>query len=377
MKNCGRSASCPAAWPMISTTALCGVLGFLEITLLDKQLGASSRGNLELARTCAQDAASTVHRIQDFARARPEDSVFEPIYVSELVRGIVELTRPKWENLERRCKKAIDVQLHTETEETILGNAAEIREVLTNLIFNAVDAMPDGGTLTVRTSSEGETVLISVADTGLGMSAAVQQRLFEPFFTTKGERGNGLGLSVAFGIIRRHGGDITVKSEIGRGSTFCIRMGAASSAMRSHMTNRAQGNSPPSQLAAPALRILVVEDEQTIRSFLGTALTGLGHRPRLTRCGGEALKAFGEERFDIVLTDMGLPDITGEEVARQIVRHVPGTPVILLTGWADQIKSQPRPLEGVTCVLGKPISIQPLADAILAAFQSAPRVQQR
>jgi signal transduction histidine kinase/CheY-like chemotaxis protein len=348
--------------------SLCGVLGFLEIAMTDKLLTSSSRANLDLARSCALAAAETVHRVQDFARVRPKDVVCQPIDLGELVRKTVELARPKWENVNRSQTKPIIVQLDTAISGGVSGNLAELREVLTNLIFNAVDAMPEGGTLTIRSWVQAETALISVSDTGVGMLPAVQQRLFEPFFSTKGERGNGMGLSVAFGIVKRHGGDITVASEAGRGSTFTIRLpAAAADATRSSGEKASEEKAPATDRSAlPSLRILVVEDETTVRHFLTTVLTTLGHRPRGTRNGNEALKTFAEEPFDVVVTDMGLPGISGEEVARRLAHKSPGVPIVLLTGWADQIKSEAKSLPGVTRVLGKPVSTQQLAETLMA-----------
>jgi signal transduction histidine kinase len=344
--------------------SLCGVVGFIEVTMMDKQLTSSSRSNLELARTCALNAAQTVHRVQDFARVR-KNTGFLRVDVNDLVLSTLELTRPKWENLER-SGKPIALNMETAAAVPILGNVAELREVLTNLVFNAVDAMPGGGTLTVRAWSEADTVLVSVTDTGLGMSPAVQQRLFEPFFTTKGERGNGMGLSVAFGIVKQHGGDITVASEPGRGSTFTLRLPVDTSSTARPVTNQPDKGQSPAQDAGPSLRVLVVEDQGAIRNFLVNSLTALGHRPHATRDGAEALDAFAKKSFDVVLTDLGLPGMNGEEVARRIADASPGMPIILLSGWAEQIKAQARPIPGVTRILGKPVSIDQLAENLMA-----------
>jgi signal transduction histidine kinase len=352
--------------------SLCGVLGFLEITMMDKLLTSSTRANLELARSCALAAAETVHRVQDFARVRRKDVVFQPLDLGELVRNTVELTRPKWENLNRSATKPIVLRLDSAAAGFVLGNLAELREVLTNLVFNAVDAMPEGGTLAIRSWSQAETAFVSIADTGVGMAGSVQQRLFEPFFTTKGERGNGMGLSVAFGIVKRHGGDIAVESEVGRGSRFTIRLPVAvpDSARPLEKEDGVAKHTSATESGLRSLRVLVVEDEATVRNFLTTALTTLGHRPRGTRNGNEALQTFAEEPFDVVVTDMGLPGISGEEVARRLARKSPGVPIVLLSGWADQIKAEAKSLPGVTHVLGKPVSTQQLADTLMAVCPS-------
>jgi len=360
--------------------SLCGVLGFVEMALMDHALSSASRGQLELARTCALDAAQTVRRVQDFSRARRHEAVFQVLDLNQFVRETVELTRPKWESLERSRGIPIALELRTESRLPVLGNAAELREVLTNLVFNAVDAMPQGGTLTVTTWSDGGDVFLAVRDTGVGMSAGVQQRLFEPFFTTKGEHGNGLGLSVTFGIIRQHEGEITVTSEIDRGSLFTVRLPAAYkqdgvmeqesriasgaiAAIRDGAKPRATSGGSVSE---GGLRVLVVEDEEPICRLLATVLTTLGHHPRVVQTATEGLRVFAAEPFDLVLTDMGLPDLSGEEVARTVAERSPGTPVVLLTGWADQIVNEARPMPGVSQVLGKPVTIERLAETLRA-----------
>jgi CheY-like chemotaxis protein len=328
--------------------SLCGVLGFLELALADKMLSAASRSHLEAARTCAFDAAQTVRRVQDFARWRRNTGVFQLLDVNDLVSQTVELTRHKSESLVHARGVPITVEVCAEAEARVRGNAAELREVLTNLVFNAVDAMPQGGTLTLAT----------------------RQRLFEPFFTTKGERGNGMGLSVAFGIIQRHGGEIMVASEVGQGSTFTVRLPAAletaADPRRGGEGTEGEPDTAPTVSISPKLDILVVEDEETICRFLNTALTQLGHRPCITHSAEEGLGRFAAQHFDVVLTDLGLPEISGEEVARKVAQQSPTTPVILLTGWADQLKAEGKPLEGVWRILGKPVTIARLSETLTA-----------
>jgi signal transduction histidine kinase len=384
--------------------SLCGVLGFLELALSDKGLPATSRGYLDSARTCALDAAQTVRRVQDFARQRPHEAPVEVLDVNDLVRQTVELTRHRWESVTYVRGTPITVGVETDAALPVCGQPTELREVLTNLIFNAVDAMPEGGTLTVRawsspakniehrtsnvehptktepaTSGVGRSTLdvgcsmfevssagwvfLAVQDTGLGIREADRRRLFEPFFTTKEERGNGLGLSVAFAIARRHGGDIQVESEVGRGSTFTVRLPAAPAAAAAVPAGPA---GRPAAAAGAGLRLLVVEDEERIRAFLCTCLAGLGHRPVVVADTVAALAALEAERFDVVLTDLGLPGASGEEVARAAAARRPPVPVVLLTGWADQLRAREATVDGVTRVLSKPVTIDTLRQTLAA-----------
>ena len=349
--------------------ALCGALGFLELTLRHSGLPDAAREHLESARVCCLDAAQTVTRVQDFARGK-RDGTTHVIDLDQLIRQGVNLIRHKWENLAHARGTPVRVDVRTESNARVAGSPNELREVLTNLVFNAVDAMPEGGRLTVRTWADGPSAFLAVDDTGAGIPESVRRRLFEPFFTTKGERGNGLGLSVSFGIVLRHGGEITVHSRPEKGATFMVRLPTHDPGrnLRHGERGTTDRHSLRPQIAAPAksLRILVVEDEECIRNFLDLGLKGMGHRPLLAASAGEALAAFARERFDVVLTDLGLPEVSGEEVAREVRRQSPMTPVVVLTGWADQLQAEGASLEGVNRVLAKPVSLATLATALAA-----------
>jgi signal transduction histidine kinase len=343
--------------------ALCGVIGFLELALLNNNLDGGCRGFLESGRTCALDAAQVVRRVQDFARWQRNDQGIQPLDFNDLVRQTIELARHKWESLDHARGTAVTVAVDAEGSALVHGNAAELREVLTNLSFNAVDAMPKGGELTLRTWTTANDVFLAVCDTGIGMTEAVKQRIFEPFFTTKGEKGNGLGLSVSFGIVQRHDGEITVESRVGHGTTFTIRLPL----QREGQGPGQSGRKLTTAVIKPprCLRILVVEDEETIRRYLSTGLKSMGHHLRLTECGEDGLAAFSTDGpFDLVLTDLGLPGISGEEVARAVAERSPKTPVVLLTGWADQLQAENDSLTGIACILSKPITLDALASTL-------------
>ena len=344
--------------------SLCGVLGFLELALMNKGLDGVCRTYLESARTCALDAAQTVRRVQDFARQRRGDMKVQPLDVNELARQTLELTRPKWEPPRKAQGGMITTELIADATVRVAGCPAELREVLTNLVFNAVDAMPQGGALQLHTWSTEREVFLSVRDTGVGINEEVRQRLFEPFFTTKGEHGSGLGLSVAFGIIARHGGKISLDSQPGRGATFTVRLPAVRAKTAEHQEPSAASAVPSGKRSPPGLRVLVIEDDESVRRFLEATLTGLGHRPVPTADAQQGLAAFARDRFDVVLTDLGLPGVDGGEVARVISTESPQTPVILLTGWADQLHASEQTIAGVTKILGKPITIDNLSAAL-------------
>jgi signal transduction histidine kinase len=347
--------------------ALCGALGFLELTLRNNGLPIAARSHLESARVCCLDAAQTVSRVQDFARRRCDGSI-HLLELDALVHQTIEVTRHKWESLDHARGTPIQIEVRTESNASVTGSPNELREVLTNLVFNAVDAMPEGGTLTVRTWTDGPSVFLAVRDTGPGIPEAVQRRLFEPFFTTKGERGNGLGLSVSFGIVRRHAGEITVLSQPDHGTTFTVRLPIHAPVIGAPAGDVEKKRDAPIRSLPSAngksLRVLVVDDQESIRNYLGMGLTSMGHRPVMAGTVAEALDLFGRQPFDVVLTDLGLPEVSGEELARSVRRRSPTTPVIVLTGWAEQLQADGTALEGVDRVLAKPVTLATLATTL-------------
>jgi signal transduction histidine kinase len=334
--------------------ALSGVLGFLDLALDIPWFDPRPRGYVESARACAVNAAEVVRQVQDFPGSRRRGRETAWVDLNDLVREGVGLVRHKWETLAQARGFRIAVDVRTEAAAGVTASPGELREVLTNLVFNAVDAMPQGGTLSLRTWSTASQVFLAVSDTGVGIPDDVLPRLFVPFFTTKGERGSGLGLSVTQRIVRRHGGEIHVESQPGRGSTFTVVLPAVPIPDRRPVT----AVPAPAQAQAPGLRVLVVDDEDSVRRFLEVALTRMGHRVRVATNAREGVAAVAEERFDLVLTDLGLPDASGEEVVRGVGRSAPGTPVVMLTGWADQMAPEPPP--GVMKVLGKPVTLDTL-----------------
>jgi CheY-like chemotaxis protein len=272
----------------------------------------------------------------------------------------VDVARLKWESSGRSGATPPLVEIQAEGHAWVCGDLTELRQVVTNLVFNAIDAMPQGGTLTVGTQVTPTQVCLMVRDTGCGISEGVRHRLFEPFFTTKGERGNGLGLSVVYGIVRRHGGEITVESEVGRGSTFTVHLPAASATA----TVRSGAANPGLPRPRAGTRVLVVEDQENISRFLSTLLTHLGCSVQAAGTGEEGVEALAREHFDVVLTDLALPGISGQRVAQAVARSAPGTPVVMLTGQADRLEAEGGLPEGVARLLSKPVTLETLASTL-------------
>src|SRR2546429_54050 len=176
---------------------LAGILGRAQL-LLGKKDPAKIENGLEIIIKTAKDGAKTIKRIQDFARQR-RDHDFQPVDMSQLLLDVGEITRPRWKDRAEAANVHISLDLQLHCSALIMGDESELREVLVNMVFNAVDAMPQGGTLTLATREVDSQVEISVSDTGVGMGEEVRSRIFNPFFTTKGKTGMGLGLAVSYG----------------------------------------------------------------------------------------------------------------------------------------------------------------------------------
>lgn len=340
--------------------ALSPILGFSEILLLspaDLDNKDRARKFLEIINTSAMDAANVVRRLRQFYRARDEQEVFLPLSVNQEIEQAIAMTAPKWKDQTQAAGKQVLVSLDAQDVPPVDGNASEIRQALTNLILNAVDAMPGGGVLALRTRLEAQHVLIEVCDTGAGMTEEVRERCLEPFFTTKGERGTGLGLAMVQGIIRRHEGAIDIQSKVGQGTTITIRLPAYSGER-----SKDAGTKPP-QLVCP-LRILVVDDEPLVGAVTAEFLIADGHSVEIAADAPEGLRKFHAGQFDLVITDRAMPDMPGDQVAAKIKDFAPGKPVIMLTGFGDLMKHSGERPPCVDKVISKPVTMSAIRSAI-------------
>ncbi|MBI4594041.1 MAG: response regulator, partial [Candidatus Rokubacteria bacterium] len=314
--------------------------------------------NLEIAERGLLDAGEVVRRMSAFSRAQGM-AEWLPVDLNELAREVIELTRPRWQAEAQIRGVTIDARLEPGRIPKAAGDAAALREVLMNLIFNAVDALPAGGSIVVRTWSDGEALFCAVADTGTGMAPAVRKRALEPFFTTKGLKATGLGLSVSYGIVRRHGGELTIDSAEGRGTTVTFRL---------LPTGPVPAPSAPAAApAAPAakLRILLIDDDAEVRSVIAEMLAMEKHAV-ISAAGGLQGLAWldGDEPVDLVLTDLGMPGMTGWDVARAVKARRPAVQVGIITGWGEEQRARFQ-AEGVAdFIVQKPITRAGLVRAV-------------
>ena len=317
---------------------------------IQKQLGVIEKAGA--------DGAQTVRRIQEFTRVR-RTRPFQSVDLSEVVDAVVKVTRCRWRDIAQAKAVAYDIHVDTTSLPPITGDPVELREALTNLVLNALDAMPAGGRLTVATAREGDRVRCTVQDTGVGMDEQVRRRVFEPFFTTKGQKGSGLGLSVTYGVVARHGGEIHCESRPGQGSTFTIRLPIGELRPESPA-------SPPVAEPPRGLTILVIDDEPEVRQVLVDLLTRLGHTIVAEPEGPAGLARLRERSFDLVITDLGMPGLSGWDVAGLVKRHS-RIPVALITGWSDQLDLDEARARHVDYIIPKPFRLEQILKVLAQA----------
>jgi signal transduction histidine kinase/ActR/RegA family two-component response regulator len=333
---------------------LTGILGRAQLLLRTKDAEKINSG-IEMIIKSAEDGAHIIRRIQDFARKQPSRK-FQTVSVAALMKDVCEMSRPRWERIEG---PQIRVALVADCTASVMGDAVELREVLVNMIYNAIDAMPSGGEIRMSSQEVNGRVVLTIADSGTGMTPEVKSRLFDPFFTTKGKGGTGMGMAVSFGIIRRHNGSIDVESECGRGTTFRIALPVAESEANPEDALVTAGTSA----IEGKIRALVVDDETAVREVLREALEAEGCEVMVAESGEMALRIYDARKgkLDIVFTDIGMPEMSGWELASEIRKRSQTIPLAIVSGWADAISCDARQAISADWVVSKPFDIATIA----------------
>ncbi len=349
--------------------SLAAILGRAQL-LRRQTTDAGVQENLDVIQKAAEDAAATVRRIQTFARQTQVDD-FISLNVQTLLRDAVEITRTRWQNEARAKGLSYQVELDATEPLPASGNPSELREIFVNLIVNAIDAMPRGGNLTIRGKRKNDArIEIEFADTGAGMNEAVRERIFEPFYTTKGVHGTGLGLFVSYGIIERHGGRIDVRSQQEHGTTFTLQLPLNNNASPLVGNHLAEEVSP-----VESLSVLIVDDEDFVRSTLADMVTAIGHEVTEASSGQDALKRISTERFDLVFTDLSMPEMDGWELAREIRRRQPQTTIVMVTGYGATVADAPAfdaSDNAINEIIGKPFDFKRISDLLVKFGKQEP-----
>jgi len=345
-------------------------------TMLEKEpnLSAKGRENLITIRQAAEDVAQTVSRMREFYREREPQLDLTAVDLNHVAEQAAKLTRARWYDMAQQ--RGVVIELRKDLASglpAIMGVESEIREALTNLVFNAVDAMPEGGTLTLRTrvvekqpeagaAEHMPLAVVEVIDTGIGMDEETRRRCLEPFYTTKGERGTGLGLAMVYGIVQRHSAELQIESVPGKGTTvrlvFAVPTGVVAEATESG-----------DKIMPSRLRLLIVDDDPLLLTSLRDSLEGDGHEVTVAAGGQEGIDVFRaalehNEPFAAVITDLGMPYVDGRKVAVAVKKSSPATPVILLTGWGQRLVTENDIPPHVDRVLAKPPRMRELREAL-------------
>jgi len=358
--------------------ALLPVVGFSELLLESFAATPALRegrafDQLRMINTAARDAAKTVRRLRELYRADTASSQCSAVELKNILELSVSLTEPKWRGECLRRGISIEVETRIKAQPLVLGDEAALREVLLNLLLNAIDAMPQGGRITVSLDQESpgpagddgrsaELAIIRVSDTGVGMSEEVKARCTEPFYSTKGRAGSGLGLAMVRKIVAAHRGSLEIASKVGEGTTFTI-------CLPTHPRTSRQVAEESGSRFPRALKVLVVDDDPRARATLVTYLEHDGHRVEIATTGAEALQKFHGGWFELIVLDQAMPELTGERLARLIRQTAPQKPLIMVTGFADEPALEALP-DGASLILHKPVTRADLRSAITRVMGS-------
>ncbi len=340
--------------------AILGQTGVLAAIVGDRPAAADA---LERLRKVALDGAATIRRVQEFSGQR-RDRDFDRVDLGRLVAAA-------GEELRTRAPAGVRVEVAVGARRAVAGNAEELAELVRVLVDNALEAMPEGGALALELApTGGDGVTLTITDSGIGMSANVKRRALDPFFTTKGSRAKGLGLALAYGVVTRHGGVLELDSQPGHGTRVHVRLPAIAATGEHPVLSR-----PPlvAVAASGGRRVLLVEDDPDNREAMASLLALGGFVVTAADCGAAGVRAFAAGTFDVVLTDLGLPDMDGWEVAREIKRAAPEMPIALITGWGLNLDRDEIRRRGVDLLVKKPLDPRLFVGEIENLVQAGPR----
>jgi signal transduction histidine kinase/ActR/RegA family two-component response regulator len=355
--------------------ALSLIVAYAQLEMQTKGLSEKSKRHLECIKMAGEDIARIVANIREFYRKRETTEELEPVNLNRIAEQVIAMTRPRWRDIPHGKGISISVETKLANElPKIFSNGSELREAITNLLLNAVDALPKGGTITLLTRVDSgadarykgiERVILEVRDSGIGMDEHTRKRCLEPFFSTKGHSGGtGLGLAMVFGTVERHKGTIEIESEVGKGTTmrlvFPVYQPGDTDLLEEEHAAIVQTS---------ALRILYIDDEPALRDLMQELLGIGGHSVKVADGGKSGIEAFRAARaqsepFDIIISDLGMPIVDGRQVALAVKSESPSTPMMLLTGWGSMMEADGHVPEHVDLVLGKPPQLNELLNAI-------------
>ena len=325
-------------------------LGRAQLALERVQDNGKLKHDLQVIEQAALDGAEVVNRLQSFTKVGGNLS-FNLVDMNRLLLDALQMVKPRLSQQREMANMTTDVIVNLGEAELVKGKPSELREMLTNILVNAIEAMPRGGKLTITSRQENDSVVISIEDTGVGIASKARKRIFEPFYTTKGHQGVGLGLSIAYSVAKRHGGDIRMSSKLGKGSTFTIRLPITKQRrMRQAVSGKAR------RITRRKTAALIIDDDKVVGEVLSEVLESGGYSVDLATSGKEGLALAQRKDYAVVITDLGMPGMSGRDVARAINTVKPATPIFLITGWDVELRPAELIEWGVTGVITKPFT---------------------
>ncbi len=318
---------------------------------------------VQIIKKTAMDSAKLIKRLQKYAKTRDEKLLLQAIKFNDLVREAIEMSTPVWKD--GPDAKGISIEIidtFTEEELIILGNDTDLREAIINLIFNSVDAMPQGGKIHLATYTKNESIYLDLSDNGIGMTEETKSRIFDPFFTTKGINHSGLGMSMLYGTIKRHNGSIDIKTTPGKGTTFTIVLPKGKECIE----KRSEESNPA--IKAEKVNILIIDDLPEVSIVLSEILSNEGHQICSFNSGTRGIEAFKKGDYGILITDLGMPDASGWEVINTARQIKPDVIIGVVTGW--DISEKEIKQKGVDFLINKPFELNEIVQAVAKALKS-------
>ena len=341
------------------------IIGTAELLVEGFQDDQRLKSGLNTIIKSGGEGAEIVRNMLSYARSKEKDtSNFVLFDIRSLLVETIDFTRYRW----KYTAQANGIDYHIDKEgmreiPEVLCDYKELRGVFTNIINNALDAMPDGGRLSFSTSSNKETVLISISDTGTGMSEGVKEKIFDPFFTTRRPQGTGLGMSVSYGVIMRHGGKIEVESEEGKGTTFNVSI-----PIRKGVVQKVVPPEPDRRVTIRKLYVLVIDDNEDVCEIVDDVLVRGGHTVKTVNNGVEGIGLAEKEDFDLILCDLLMPNMNGYDVIKVINKFGKVPKIGIMTGWDGMLNHIDDEELKVDFILKKPFKHSELGKHINEVF---------
>lgn len=333
------------------------IMGRTELMLANQTIGEDIRKELRIIQKVAEDGTEAIRRLQEFTRVAKQKE-FVKLNVDDIVQEALSMTEPSWKDQTEYYGVKVNVVPNLNSQAIILGNSTDLKEAFAKIIFNAVDAMPYGGTLSVETYTENGCAYIKISDTGAGIEPETLEKIFEPFFTTKGSGHSGLGLSIAYGIINKYDGGIDVKSTPEKGTTFTVVFDIYDGVL-------SEDEKPlPSSDQSVKAKILAIDDDVMIREILSNILIHLEHEVTAVADGTEGIRLYQSGNYDIVFTDLGMPGISGWEVAHKVKEIDPNAVIVMITGWSSELNEDELKDKNVDFIVDKPFKIERIAEVV-------------